>query len=262
LTAEVVLYEVIDGVAVITLNRPERLNAWVPEMEKAYFDRLIKAGDDPNVGAIVVTGAGRGFCAGGDTGFMADLPGGEVPEDRELILPLTIPKMMVGAINGPCAGLGFLQALLCDVRFAAQEAKFTAAFSRLGLIAEVGTSWVLPRLIGTSRALDILLSGRMVMADEALDLGIVNKVYPAAELLDRSIGYAREVAQRCSPTSVATIRAQVYRDATRSLDEAYEDAMRMERISLKGPDFAEGIASYLEKRLPQFPPYGEGTDYS
>jgi len=258
-SSDVVLYEVVDGVAVVTLNRPDRLNAWVPELETAYFDHLIEAAQDTAVGAIVVTGAGRGFCSGGDTQFMQGIVGGTPPEDRMLTLPLTIPKLLVGAINGACAGLGFVQSLLFDVRFASEKAKFTAAFPRLGLIAEVGSSWLLPRLIGTSRALDLLMSGRIVLADEAYQLGLVNQVYAPGELLVRSIDYARMVAQTCSPASVATIRQQVYRDATRDLDAAYADAMRLELLSLKGPDFAEGMTAYVEKRRPRFPPYGHGT---
>ena len=255
----VVLYEVSDAVAVVTLNRPDRMNGWIPELEYAYFDTLARAGDDPAVRAIVVTGAGRAFCAGGDIGFMDGMDGMAPPRKQPMTYPTTVPKLIVAAINGACAGAGFGAALMCDVRFARHGAKLTTSFARLGLAAEIGTSWLLPHLVGTSRALDLLLSGRVITAEEAFDLGVINRVVPPDELLPQAMAYAREVATNCSPASVATIKAQVYRDATRDLDSAYDDAERLMHTSLRGPDLAEGLASYLEKRAPQFPPLGQGT---
>src|SRR5690242_5615197 len=211
--SEVVLHEINDeGVAVLTLNRPDRLNAWTREMENLYFDLLEQCGRDGDVRAIVVTGAGRGFCAGADMGDLQDLGNGGGPsaeeaaaERRPQRLPLSIPKPVIAAINGPCAGIGLVQALMCDVRFAAEGAKFTTAFARRGLVAEHGISWLLPRLVGPARALDLLLSGRVVLAEEAEQLGLVNRSLPADRVVDEALAYARDLAANCAPSSMAAM---------------------------------------------------------
>ncbi|MGH7899004.1 MAG: enoyl-CoA hydratase-related protein, partial [Candidatus Binatia bacterium] len=153
---DVVLRDLQDGVATLTLNRPERLNAWTPEMEIRYFGLLDEAAADPDVRVIVVTGAGRGFCPGFDMDALRDIGEGGEPRSsgKPQTHPLTIPKPILAAINGACAGLGLVQALMCDLRFAAAGAKFTTSFVRRGLIAEHGSSWMLPRLVGHARALD------------------------------------------------------------------------------------------------------------
>ena len=211
---EVVTRNVSDGVAVLTLNRPDRLNAWIPEMQIQYFDLLQEAAADPEVRAIVVTGAGRGFCAGADMESLQSLGSGEGDEaradDRPQTFPLTVPKPVIAAVNGPAAGLGLVMALMCDIRFAASGAKLTTAFARRGLIAEHGISWVLPRLVGSANALDLLFSGRVVLAEEAAQMGLVNAVHPPEELLDRTLDYARELATLSSPTSMAVMKRQVY----------------------------------------------------
>jgi len=262
---DLALYEVIDRVAVVTLNRPERLNAWTPDLAVAYFDRLDEAVSDPLVGAIVVTGAGRGFCPGAD---MANLErvssergkgGGAGGPARPTTYPMSIPKLMVAAINGACAGLGLIQALFCDVRIAAAGAKFTTAFARRGLIAEQGVTWVLPRIVGTSIALDLLTSARVFTAEEAADLGVVNRVVPPDQVLAEALAYAQDVAANCSPASVAAIKGMVHRHTTMEFDAAYADSDRLRVQSLKGPDFKEGVSSYVEKRPPEFAPLGRGT---
>jgi enoyl-CoA hydratase/carnithine racemase len=271
---DLALYEVIDRVAVVTLNRPERLNAWTPGLAVAYFDRLDEAVSDPRVGAIVVTGAGRGFCPGADMAGLQALSseesgvgeGGERREGggarrpaRPTTYPMSIPKLMVAAINGACAGLGLVQALLCDVRIAAAGAKFTTAFARRGLIAEHGVSWVLPRIVGTSTALDLLASARVFTAEEAADLGVVNRVVPPDQVLAESIAYAQDVAANCSPASVAAIKGQLHRHITMEFEAACADSDRLMVQSLKGPDFKEGVSSYIQKRPPEFAPLGKGT---
>jgi len=166
-----------DGVLLLTLNRPQRLNAWTLDMEERYFDLLAGAASDPSVRAIVVTGAGRGFCAGLDADALAGVAAGtpvSTRPRRPQTFPLEIPKPIVAAVNGPAAGIGFLQALVADVRFAAEGAKFTTAFARRGLLAEHGMSWLLPRLIGASRATELLLSARVFLAEEAAELGLVH----------------------------------------------------------------------------------------
>jgi enoyl-CoA hydratase/carnithine racemase len=251
---EVVLYEVTDGVAVLTLNRPERLNAWVPAMQVRYFDLLEEAGADPDVRAIVVTGAGRGFCAGAD---MEVLQGSGAEDDSEederpQTFPMAIPKPVIAAVNGPAAGLGLVMALMCDIRFAAAGAKLTTAFSRRGLIAEHGISWVLPRLVGSANALDLLLSGRVILSEDALGMGMVNAVHPGEELMDRTMEYARELATWSSPTSMAVMKKQVYEHLEQGAAESLAESNKLMDESFVRPDFAEGVASFVEGRPPRF----------
>ncbi len=260
--SDVVLMEVTDGVALLTLNRPDRLNAWTGEMQVSYFDALADCGGREDVRAIVLTGAGRGFCAGADMqnlqSLAADGDGdGRVTGDydsRPVTFPLTVPKPIIAAINGPCAGLGLVIALMSDLRFAAAEAKLTTAFVRRGLIAEHGISWILPRLVGPARALDLLLSGRVVLGREAEELGLVNRAVSGEGVLDEALGYARELATECSPTSMATIKRQVYGDYSSGLDQALAQADQLMFESFSRPDFAEGVRSFVERRSPQFEP--------
>ncbi len=255
--SEVVQMQVRDGVALLTLNRPDRLNAWTGEMENAYFRALDACAHDEAVRVIVVTGAGRGFCAGADMQQLQAIGDGDIQDDAaeeriEQTFPLSIPKPIIAAINGACAGIGLVQALMCDVRFAAAGAKLTTAFARRGLIAEHGISWMLPRLIGPARALDLLLSGRIVLAEEAGELGLVNRVLAPEALLDATLDYAREMVVNCSPASMATMKRQVYADLQRPLPEALAEADRLMFGSFAAPDFAEGVSSFLERRDPRF----------
>ncbi len=260
--SETVLRSVTDGVALITLNRPERLNAWTAEMGCAYFDALQECDDSANVRAIVVTGAGRGFCAGADMQQLQALSSGDaqqtsaVADTRPQSFPLSIQKPILAAINGACAGLGLVQALMCDIRFAADSAKLTTAFSRRGLVAEHGISWILPRLLGPARALDVLLSGRVVLGQEAAAIGLVNRALPPERLLDETMAYARELAVSCSPASMAAIKRQVYADLARGLPAALDEANRVMGESFLAPDFAEGVASFLDRRDPHFAALG------
>jgi enoyl-CoA hydratase/carnithine racemase len=261
--SEVVQMQVEDGVALLTLNRPERLNAWTTEMEHVYFAMLEQCASDERVGAIVVTGAGRGFCAGADMQELQALGDGTLSvsaaaaqERRPQSFPLSIPKPLIAAVNGACAGIGLVQALMCDMRFAAEGAKLTTAFARRGLIAEHGISWVLPRLVGPANALDLLLSGRVVFAEEAQTLRLVNRVFAPDRLLAATLEYAHELAVSCSPTSMATIKRQVYADLERSLPEALERADRLMLESFTAPDFLEGVTSFIERRDPRFATLG------
>lgn len=257
---DAVLYEVRDRSALITFNRPERLNAWNSDVHKGYFDSLDRAAADSSVRAIVVTGAGRGFCAGADMDLLQGIgegtgdEGGE-PDTRDATYAMSIPKPVIAAVNGACAGLGFVHAIACDVRFAASGAKFTVAFSRRGLIAEHGVSWTLPRLVGQSVALDLIMSGRVFLAEEAKELGVVNHVIPAESLLDEALAYANDLATNVSPTSMAIMKHQVYNHPLMSLSEAMAESNRFMHESLRRPDFKEGVASFVEKRTPNFAPY-------
>ncbi len=257
---EVVLYEVADGIAQVTLNRPDALNAWTPELGAAYFDRLQDADEDPAVRVIVVTGAGRGFCAGADMDYLAEVSSGAVAEQRDprpQSLPRTLGKPVIAAINGPCAGLGFVMAMMCDMRFAAPGTKLTTAFARRGLIAEYGLSWVLPRAVGPARALDLLLSGRTFLAEEAAHLGVVDRLTDLDGALAEATDYARELATFSSPASMATIKRQVYDDLEQQLAAATTDAYTYMDESFERPDFKEGVDSFVERREPRFPPLGE-----
>lgn len=255
-STEVVLHEVADGVAKLTLNRPDRLNAWTPELGSRYFGLLESSAKDPAVRVIIVTGAGKGFCAGADMQTLQDISGGQrsAGPSKPQTYPLTIAKPIIAAINGPCAGLGLVHALMCDLRFAAAGAKFTTAFVRRGLVAEHGLSWMLPRAVGPAHALDLLLSGRVFLAEEALTMGLVNRVVAPEALLDTVMEYARELALQCSPASMAAMKHQVYRHYETDLATALRESNELMRASFKRPDFREGVASFVERRPPKFPP--------
>ena len=266
-----VLYEVRDtGVAVLTLNQPERMNGWGGGLATAFYEHLDDAEADPAVRAIVVTGKGRAFCAGADMGSLntisnATVDGaggtdvGKLVGARHPHFVMTMRKPVVAAINGACAGMGLTMALVCDVRFAAAGAKFTTSFARRGLIAEYGISWILPRVVGWGTALDLLLSGRVFLADEAAELGLVKEVVPPDELLPRAIGYAEDIAANCAPSSLAVIKQQVYADTMRDVFEASDRAEKLMHESMQRPDFIEGITSFFEKRPANFPPLKEDT---
>ena len=229
-------------------------------MEHRYFDLLDRASADGAVRSIVVTGSGTAFCPGLDTSLLSAHAGRPASLDlrgrRPQQYPLSVPKPMVAAINGACAGIGLVQALNCDVRFAARGARFSTAYARRGLPAEYGTSWVLPRLVGLERALDLLLSARTFDAEEAHAIGLVSRLAEPEEVVAEAIAYARDLARFSSPRSMAAIRRQVWSDLGRGWTEANEAWLAvMRRYNDAGnPDFAEGVASFVEKRPPSFAP--------
>jgi enoyl-CoA hydratase/carnithine racemase len=267
---DAVLYEAAStGVAILTFNRPDRLNAWGPDIAAGFYAAIDRAEQDPDVRAVILTGRGKGFCAGAylgapsarkDTDTMgekmakagqtnlADLVGERPPH-----FVTTLRKPVIAAINGSCVGIGLTQALMCDVRFAAAGAKFGAVFARRGLIAEFGISWILPRLTTWGVALDLLLSGRTFLAEEAAQLGLVKEVVAPEDLLGRAVAYAEDIARNCSPASMAVIKRQVYGDATRDVVEATSVAEVLLHEAMPRPDVIEGITSFLQKRPPQFP---------
>jgi enoyl-CoA hydratase/carnithine racemase len=253
---DVVLYDVDDAVAIITLNRPKVLNAWTMEMGREYLRRIDQASADPNVRVIIVTGAGRGFCAGADMSLLKDLmagqppPPGSVRHDDET--EPAVPKLVIAAINGPCVGLGLVRALYCDVRFITAGTALSTAFTRRGLVAEHGTSWLLPRIVGASRALDLLMSGRIVSSDEAKSIGLVDHVVDDA--LTAAIAYAHDLVRNCSPAAMRDVKRQIWGDTTKSLRESIDHASVLLLASLTRPDVAEGVMAYMEKREPNFPP--------
>ncbi|MGH3677677.1 MAG: enoyl-CoA hydratase [Mycobacterium sp.] len=254
------------GVAVLTLNRPERMNAFGGGLAAAFYSHLDTAEADPSVRAIVLTGSGRAFCAGADMGDLSSIENtstdgdtdvAKLVGDRHPHFVTTLGKPVIAAINGACAGIGLTQALMCDVRFAAAGAKFTTSFARRGLIAEYGISWILPRVVGWGAALDLLLSGRVFYAEEAAELGLVKEVVAPEDLLPRAIAYAEDIAANCAPSSLAVIKQQVYGDAMRDVFETSDLAEKLMHASMLRPDFIEGITAFFEKRPPNFPPPSE-----
>jgi enoyl-CoA hydratase/carnithine racemase len=251
------------GVAVLTLNRPDRRNGWGPELARGFYAAIDRAESDRAVRVLLITGAGKAFCAGadmgsaasagsledGDTVDIADLVGGRNPDSLT-----RLRKPVVAAVNGACAGFGLTLALMCDVRFAATGAKFATAFARRGLIAEHGISWILPRLVGWSVATDLLLSGRTFLAEEASELGLVKQVVAPEQLLPVAMAYAEDIALQCSPASLAQIKSQLYGDADRGIGDATARAEALMNESLTRADVIEGITAFFEKRAPNFPP--------
>ena len=273
---EEIRYEVDDPIATVTLDRPHALNAWTTRMAAEVKHAVAAAEDDPRVVAVVLTGAGRGFCAGADLNDLRRLteglgigepssdlaadPGDPAMGDSfrgTYTYLLSVRKPIVVAINGPIAGMAIPIALACDLRFASDRASFTTAFARRGLIAEWGVSWLLTRVVGTAHALDLLLSARRVDAAEAERMGLVNRVVPHDELLPFVRSYVREMAATCSPASMAVIKRQLYQDWTNELGPAERTSIQLMLESFGRPDFREGVLSFLEKRPPRFPRTGK-----
>jgi enoyl-CoA hydratase/carnithine racemase len=263
-------YEVTDPIATITLDRPQVLNAWTTRMGAEVKHALAQAEGDGRVVGIVLTGAGRGFCAGADLNDLKSISEGrrDVDDDPELVSDpgdatmasfrgtytyvASVRKPVIAAINGPVAGMAVPIALACDLRFASDRASFTTSFSRRGLVAEWGISWLLPRLVGTAHALDLLFSARKIDAAEAERVGLVNRVVPHDELLPFVRAYVEDLAANCSPASMAIMKRQVWQHWTAALDGAEQEAVRLMLESFGRPDFREGVMSFMEKRPPRF----------
>jgi enoyl-CoA hydratase/carnithine racemase len=271
---EHIQYEVSDPVAIITLNRPEALNAITGRMQAELKHALASAEQDAAVVGIVLTGAGRGFCAGADIGGLQATASGEAEgQQREDLSQFsarpgnpdmgedfavtfsyipTIRKPLIAAINGACAGLGFVFACLCDMRFVEKQAKFTSAFVNRGLIAEHGSSWILPRIIGLSNALDLLWSGRKFDGVEAERLGLANRLCEQGTARQQAINYIKDLAATASPNSIKIIKAQLYRHLNMTFGPAMQESNQLMAQSLGGDDFKEGVSSFVERRPPEF----------
>ncbi|MBO0835531.1 MAG: enoyl-CoA hydratase/isomerase family protein, partial [Actinobacteria bacterium] len=278
-------YDVEDPVATITLHRPEVLNAWTDRMGAEVRHAVAAAEADPRVVGIVLTGAGRGFCAGADMSRLAAIGGEHEPAigadngrqptptperlaslDAEPGDPafgddlhlgtytylMSVPKPVIAAINGPVAGMGVPIVLACDLRFMAEDAVLTTSFSQRGLIAEYGISWLLPRLVGTAVALDLLFSSRKVTGVEAAAMRVVNAALPRADVLPHAQQYVRDLAASASPASMAIMKRQVYQQLHAGLLAAEQEARQLMVESFGRPDFPEGVQSYLERRQPSF----------
>ncbi len=265
-----VLLEKKEGVAIVTLNRPDRLNAVNDEIRAGLKEKLDDAAKDDEVKVIIVTGAGRGFCAGADMDGLAATSQGESQgsqleaEERNYetngvkgfdggfsYFP-TVPKPIIAAINGPAAGVGFIMALYADIRFAKEGAVFSSAFSKRGLIAEWGVGWILPRLVGIARANDILFSSRKFKAEEAEQMGIVNKTFSESEFDDAVFEYAKDLAKNVSPRSLRIMKEQIYNAQGETISENLESSMQAMLDSFGSEDFKEGVSHFVEKREAKF----------
>ncbi len=272
------LYRVTQGVAVISFNRPDKLNALTPEMLHLFFELVNQAAQDTQVRVILITGEGRGFSAGLDLSVIGTgvskatassssaSPAPEVEKQwGDGIGPnlqryfshgwnalITSRKPTIAAVNGAAFGWGFILALHCDIRFAGESALFNATFARLGVPAEKGIGWLLPRLIGIARAADLLYTARRFDGREAERLGLVNQVLPDAELMPHALKYAQQIAAHAAPRSLAAMKAQIWSAGDDCYDQAFGAADHEQDLAVQTQDFREGIASLREKRSPNF----------
>jgi enoyl-CoA hydratase/carnithine racemase len=260
---EQITTEVADRVLTITLNRPERLNAWTATMGRELIEAFDRADGDDEVGAIIVTGAGRGYCAGADLAG-----GGETFDWREREVAGSVPrdnggqftlrvfasrKPVIAAINGPAVGVGLTMTLPMDVRLAAEDARMGFVFARRGIVPEACSSWFLPRVVGISRAMEWVATGRVFSAQEALDAGLVRNLHPAAELLDAARALAREIVENTAPVSVALARRMLWTmlGAEHPMVAHRADSRAMFSRG-QSADAVEGVTSFLEKRPARF----------
>lgn len=248
------------GILQLILNRPAQLNAWTISLETAFFAALDAAAASPDVRVVVITGAGRGFCAGAS---MDMLGAAARPADRagrrRLSELAEFPKPVIAAVNGPAAGLGLVLALWCDIRVCDADARLATAFSRLGLVAEHGVAWLLPRIVGRAQACDLLLSGRTITGAEAEAMGLVNRAVEGADTLAEAMNYARELVNSGAPVSWRTIKQQLLDAERLSLGDAYEQATALMAPALASADHREGVAAWREKRAPRFAPLAQGS---
>jgi enoyl-CoA hydratase/carnithine racemase len=268
-----ILYDVSDRIATVTLNRPEKLNAWTMRMAAEVRHAFLQADRDDAVRVIVITGAGKGYCAGADMDMLQGLQGGgseaglsaddptlRVTEDPSVpaafrgaySYPLGLHKPVIAAVNGAAAGLGLSYMLYYDMRIASDRARFGTIFARRGLVAEHGTAWLLPRLVGMHNACDLLYSGRLIGAEEALRMGLVNRVVPHDTLLPTVREFATEIATHCSPRALRIMKRQLYGDLFVDLAASMEEADREMVASFTTEDFREGVASFVQRRPPRF----------
>lgn len=263
----------IDGkVAVVSLNRPHRNNAWTGRMHAEYKRAMADLDANTSIRAIVVTGEGKAFCVGGDSSALAGHadrggydpgesvnianPGRDLPNEfnHDLAWHFALRVPVIAAINGACAGIGLALAMFCDVRFISATAKCTTAAPKLGLPAEYGLSWLLPRIIGITRANDILLSGRIFTGDESRDWGLWNAVEPNGnDALARALEWAHLMASSTGPHAVAITKRQIYRDLLRhDLGVSIDESISLIDVATRTDEYREGIAAFIEKRPPAF----------
>lgn len=272
------LYDIANGVATITLNRPDRLNAWTPTMADEVRQAVGSAGNNPEVRVIIITGAGRGFCAGADMSILVDTAKVGKGSAATILDPVDVafgcargpdisdefqgrftymfecPKPIIAVINGPCVGIGLVLALHCDLRFVAEDATLCTTFASRGLIAEHGIAWILPRIIGETAAMDLLLSARKFKGAEAATLGMVNGAHSADSLMPHVRDLAEGMAKNLSPVSLSVIKRQVRLAQRQSFSQAVTLANQEMARSFQSEDFREGVSAFGENRSPNFKP--------
>lgn len=264
-----IIYEKKDRVATVTMNRPEKMNAWTPKMGAEMRTAMLDAERDPAIGAIIVTGAGRAYCAGADMGALSNIAAGhagarsaDAPDEWLAVQrvdyrtsyswPLALNTPVIGAINGACVGMGFTTALYHDIRIASERARMGLIFVRRGLGIEHGASWLLPRIVGLSNALDLALSGRLLDAEEALRIGLVSRVVAHEQLMPTALEMAGEIATNCSPLGVAHAKRLIYHHLSTDLGTALAEENESIAVMTHSEDFKEGIRAFQEKRAPRF----------
>ncbi|ARN75691.1 enoyl-CoA hydratase-related protein [Oceanicoccus sagamiensis] len=271
-----ITYAVDGPSAIITMNRPEQLNAWTDSMGDEIRQAFHQAEHDDTIVGIIFTGADRAFCSGADLSLLDNIVDGGRPDGSNITPPgdntldagyrqtysyiASIRKPVIAAIHGACVGMAIPIALFCDLRFATPKAFFMTAFSQRGLIAEWGSSWLLPRMVGNANAMDMLLSSRRVYAEEAKQMGMINRICEQDQLISQAKDYIADLAQHCSPYSMAIIKRQLHQDWMNSLDDAQKNAEDLMLKSFAGDNFKEGVAAILEKRAPNFPPLQLGDN--
>lgn len=250
-----ILYDVTDGVATVTFNRPESMNSWTPTMSDELAIALGQADADDAVRVVIITGTGRAFCAGadlsqGESGFAAGQAQGR-PELKRL-WPHQVRKPVIAALNGHAIGVGITLPILCDIRIAAVNAKIQLAMVRRGIVPELGSHFLLPRIMGFSRAADLILSGRIITGAEAAEMGLVSQALPAEQVLPAALAMARDIAANTAPVSVALAKRFLWD----GLSSSHVDIMAREHVVLPKltalPDAKEGVTAFFEKRAPQW----------
>jgi enoyl-CoA hydratase/carnithine racemase len=262
-----IIYEKSDRVATITLNRPRQLNAFTPTMGTEIRKALRDADGDDGIGAVIVTGAGRAYCAGADMAELASRVGTEgepeppVGAPREDLRPdfrgtfsymMALRKPIIGAYNGACVGIGFTSSLYFDMRIAAESARIGLIFVQRGLAIEHGASWMLPRLVGPAKAMELAVTGRLITGREALEIGLVNYVVPDDQLMAKAREIAGHIAHNCAPLGVAEAKRSIYEHLFTDLATAMRNDDELMRRMWKTEDFKEGITAFREKRPPRF----------
>jgi len=251
---ETVLYEVVDGVATVTLNRPQAMNAWTPQLSDELSLAMGAADADDDVRAVVLTGAGKAFCVGadlsdGEEGFRA---GEQSNRKGPRCMPYKVRKPVIAAINGHAVGVGITYPMLADIRIVSQSAKIQYAMVRRGILPELGSHVLLPRIIGFSRAADLLLTGRLIMGTEAAEMGLASQALPTEEVLPAAMTIARDIAENVAPVSVALAKQLMWSGLTVGIDEMMSTEGRILPALIKGPDSGEGVRAFFEKRTPNW----------
>ena len=268
-----ILYKKENQILTITLNRPERLNAFTGQMMDDLITAFDKAGKDDDIRVVVVTGAGRGFCAGADLGAGADTFNRDVRDNKDqrpikgknlewlrdgggrtTLAIYECPKPIIAAINGPAVGVGVTMTLPMDIRLASDKARFGLVFARRGLVPEAASSWFLPRIVGISKALEWTYSGKVFSPEEALSGGLIRSVHSSEELLEEAYKISNEIIENTSSVSVALTRQMLWKmlGADHPMEAHKVDSRAIYALG-KGEDAKEGVNSFLEKRTPEFP---------